>query len=251
MTDTQKKTLSEEQKAKMLEGRRKKAEERKQAKEIEKLEKKQNQLQSKKLQIEAIAQQKDRLKQERKAMEDRKIVRGKFKQLREQLNTKPEENQENINRINEAILKIENDEKELTSLPILDVTKELPKEPPKELPKEPPKELPKKPVIKEYATQDQFKNIIDKIASTLTNDKAKHIFKNTVSSYNPNDSLDTNMSKLMEIAHNQIRLNSEEITKKIKEEDQLLKIKEEEIELQKKKDKNARLRARARKYLYC
>ena len=48
-----------------------------------------------------------------------------------------------------------------------------------------------------------------------------------------------------------VRLNSEEITKKIKEEDQLLKIKEEEIELQKKKDKNAKLRARARKYLYC
>ena len=46
MTDTQKKTLTDEQKAKMLQGRRRKAEERKKSNEIEKLEKKQQQLEN-------------------------------------------------------------------------------------------------------------------------------------------------------------------------------------------------------------
>ena len=255
-----KRTLSDEHKAKMLEGRRKNAENRKQQKELNKLEQKQELLNNKKLQIEAISQQKDRLKQERKCMDDRKKVKSKFQELRTQLQNKPEENKDNLIRIEEAIKNIEKEQAELYKPQ--DITKllnELPKETPKELPKEIPKELPKetpkelfiKPVIKEYATQDQFKNIIDKISSTLPNDKAKSIFKNTVSSYNANESLDTNMSKLMEMAHNQIQRNSDEINNKIKQEEASEIIKQAEIDLLKKKERTAKLRAKARRYLYC
>lgn len=190
--DKPKKTLTEEQKQKMLDGR-KKAHEKRQA---EKNALKDKIKKEKELQKEAIQQQRDLLASQELDKEQKRAVRNKLKELK-QPPAPVEVAEEVVSTATEAV--------EEVAEKVQEVLAEIEQPTSATLPKSPSEPIP--PVITDEMYEKEFKKQSKVIEKTLPKEVQK-LFKQTTNKFNFNLSLEENINGMIEHVKQVVSLNA-------------------------------------------
>lgn len=185
--DKPKKTLTEEQKQKMLEGR-KKAHLKRQA---EKNALKDKIKKEKELQKEAIQQQRDLLASQELDREQKRAVRNKLKELK-QPPAPPSE--EVVEEVEEAVEEVAEKVQEV----LAEIEQPLPKSPSEPIP----------PVITDEMYEKEFKKQSKVIEKTLPKEVQK-LFKQTTNKFDFNLSLEENINSMIEHVKKVVSLNAQ------------------------------------------
>ena len=237
MADKPKRTITPEQRAKMAAGRKAAAERRKKEREEEKARKKKELAEEKKRMKEAEKQQKDRLKNAEKDNAAKKRIKKELEQLKESM--KIETKQPIPKEVLEKVVEEVAEEVE----PVVE-------EKPKEIIEEKIEEKPlqeKKPEI----TKQQLKNLFDakvlELLENINDENARDIFLDTANNYDFNESVDSNINRLMSRAKSRFQKNKEVIEiKKIEIEEKAKNDEYERVQLE-KKQRLAKMRERYKK----
>ena len=187
--DKPKKTLTEEQKKKMLEGRKKAHEKRK----AEKDALKQKIAKEKELQKQAIQQQRDLLNSQELDKEQKKAVRNKLKELKQPKVVEEEVPVEVVDAVEEVAEQVQ------------EVLKDIEDEEPP-LPKSPSEPL-VTPVITDEMYEKAFKQQAKVIEKTLPKE-AQKLFKQTTNKFDFNLSLEDNINGMIEHVKRVVELNT-------------------------------------------
>ena len=231
-----KRTLTDEQKAKMLEGRRKASALKKQQKEKDKIEKaeakendKKQKIKDRELELQAIQQQKDRIEVLNISKKKKSEMRGKLRFCKN--------NPELINEVEQMILQIENknNEKKNIDLEIKEIQTEI---------------KDKQQELTEDEETEVYKRVWDKEAKRIElsiPEESRSIFRAETEKFDFNLSLSDNINKMIKNVEAKIQSNTEvvsAINTEINETEDEINKKKELTQEREKQNRNKRINAK-------